>query len=531
MTKKRTSQGLFLGMLVALGFPAACGSSGVVGGHCRANYIECDGRCVDAQNDPAHCGTCSNSCDSETTCERAMCVAREGGAGDAGSSGNMAGAGGTSNAGAGGALGQAGEGGEAATAGTAGEAGAANCTPPFDRPEHCGSCGHRCQAPTANCTPDGAGSFECVASCSEPLVECNGQCVDPPPYDTPARCGTCDNDCGGSTPLCEPDGMGSYQCVSVCDSPLVLCNGKCVDPPPYDTAQACGACDNVCADPTPACSPDGKGSYKCVKVCDPPLTLCADQCVDENIDADHCGSCNNVCPSGICQAGMCVGANVGHEVLACMDYSQPTQTAPQTVLLGNTLFLPVRNPVRIMAYTEFAPAAVRAKVNQAIGYAATARGRTYAITPIAKSTDVTAQLNIGQFDVFLVYDQSTAPAGTLATIGGAWQTSTVLSSFAAAGGVIVVLSSTTGTGEMPQLLSASQLLDVSAQTDVTGAQLYNRAPADAVGINVISPFLSQKNTCNFTTTLTPDADNIFVVSDTKAPAAGAPVVVHRVIEP
>ena len=34
-----------------------------------------------------------------------------------------------------------------------------------------------------------------------------------------------------------------------------------------------------------------------------------------------------------------------------------------------------------------------------------------------------------------------------------------------------------------------------------------------------------------TTSLVPDSDDIFVVEDTKAPAVGSPVVVHRVIEP
>ncbi|HEX3849492.1 MAG TPA: hypothetical protein VHW01_00915, partial [Polyangiaceae bacterium] len=113
--------------------------------------------------------------------------------------------------------------------------------------------------------------------------------------------------------------------------------------------------------------------------------------------------------------------------------------------------------------------------------------------------------------------------------GSAWQKNSVVDSFAAAGGVVIVLSG--GTSEMDQFLSSSDLLDVSAQTVVSEGTLYNRAPADAMGINVISPFFAPMNSCTFTTSLTQDADDIFVVEDAKSPAAGSPVVVHRVIEP
>ncbi|HEX3774360.1 MAG TPA: hypothetical protein VHV51_07845, partial [Polyangiaceae bacterium] len=259
--------------------------------------------------------------------------------------------------------------------------------------------------------------------------------------------------------------------------------------------------------------------------------LCGNQCVDLNIDPFDCGRCSNVCPSGICQGGKCVGANVGHVVLACMDYSTPAAGTPQTVLMGNSVFLPIRNPVRILAYTEFAPATVSTKVNQDITSAANARGRSFAITTSAAYADVTAKLNVNDFDVFLIYDQSSAPAGQLATVGSAWQTSTVLSSFAAAGGVIVALSSGLGTNEMDQLFTNSELLDVSAESSVSGQTLYNRAPADVIGANVISPFLAPTNSCTFTTSVTQDSDDVFVIRDAASPAAGAPVVVHRVIEP
>ncbi|HEY4107088.1 MAG TPA: hypothetical protein VGM44_24475 [Polyangiaceae bacterium] len=431
---------LFWGALIALAFPAACGSSGVVGGECRASFIDCNGRCVDAQSDPDNCGACAHQCDDGVVCESAICGGfPDGSAGAAGSSSSA---------------------GSAGTNGVAGEAGEGN---------------------VGDGGPNGGSQ--------------NGDAGDSGPsdasHDGDASCG----------------------------------------PPPYDRPEACGDCATQCTGNTPICSPDGMGSFTCVLKCDPPLVLCGNQCVDLNIDPLHCGSCPNVCPSGICQGGKCVGANVGHVVLACMDYSTPVAGTPQTVLMENSVFLPIRNPVRILTYIEFAPANARAKVNQDITFAANARGRTFTMTTSAAYADVTAKLNVNDFDVFLIYDQSSAPAGQLATVGSAWQTSTVLSSFAAAGGVIVALSGGTGTGEMGQLFTNSELLDVSAETSVSGQTLYNRAPADVIGVNVISPFLAPKNSCTFTTSATQDSDNVFVIRDAASPAVGSPVVVHRVIEP
>jgi hypothetical protein len=271
------------------------------------------------------------------------------------------------------------------------------------------------------------------------------------------------------------------------------------------------------------------GSYQCVLVCEAPLQQCNGECVDFNIDADSCGKCGSVCASGICQGGKCVGAQVGHVVLACMDYQVPGRNTAQTALMGNAVLLPLQNPVRVLAYTEYAPVDERDLVNQDIAYAAAARGRTYNITPLAKASAASAALNITDYDVFLVYDQTAAPKGQMATVGGTWQTNSVIDSFAAAGGVVIVLSG--GKSEMDQFLSNAQLMDVTGQTVVSNTYLYNRAPADALGINVISPFLAPMNTCTFTTSLTPDSDNIFVVSDAAPPGSGSPVVVHRVIEP
>ena len=428
----------FWAVLLGLACPAACGSSGVVGGECAADHVDCNGQCVDAQHDPNNCGGCARVCAPGVACTNAACkgTLTDGSAGDR-------------------STGEAGEGGASGSNGSSGNGGNSG-------------------SGTGN-TGEGGDDLD-AGQLSDAKHDGDAACL--PPYKRPEACGNCATKCPKTAPTCSPDGMGSYQCVLICDDPLKQCDG---------------------------------------------------QCVDFNIDADNCGSCGNICPSGICQGGKCVGAQVGHVVLACMDYQTPAKNTAQTALMGNAVLLPLRNPVRVLAYTEYAPVAERNWVNQDIGYAAAARGRTYTITTLSKASAASATLNITDYDVFLIYDQTAAPKGQMAAVGNSWQTNSVIDSFAAAGGIVVVLSG--GKSEMDQFLSNTQLMDVTGQTVVSNAYLYNRAPADALGINVISPFLAPMNSCTFTTPLTPDADDIFVVSDTAAPGAGSPVVVHRVIEP
>lgn len=292
--------------------------------------------------------------------------------------------------------------------------------------------------------------------------------------------------------------------------------------PPFDTPAQCGSCTTQCGGSTPLCAPTD-GGYACVSPCTPPLTACAGQCVDLATDPANCGSCGNACPSGLCQAGKCAGATAGHIVLLCMSFEQSQQGFPQTALLGNAVFLPPGNPVRILAYGEHASTLHQNKVKQALGWSAAAKGRTFSITPAGPASSLPALLSLQSFDVLLVYDQSNAPAGVLAGVGAAWKPA--LSAFVAAGGVVVVTSGGGGVGEMASFIESAGLLTTSGQTEVTGQVLFNNAPSDAVGLNVLSPFMAQNRTCRFTTTETPSNLLTFVVSEG---GAAGPVVVHRV---
>ena len=308
--------------------------------------------------------------------------------------------------------------------------------------------------------------------------------------------------------------------------------------PPHDSPSHCGDCDTQCAAPTPLCAPDGNGSFECVPKCVKPLVECQGQCVDPesfNSDPNNCGTCGNACPSDICQAGKCVGARYGNVALLCMDFNSNNAASSPTTLLGNAVFTPTTNPVKVLSYTRGASAAAVNRVHQVIGWAGMPRNRNAEFTE-AKTVDfVTANLSILDYQVLLIHDLDLAKAGDPAAAATTWESSSVLSSFAKAGGVIIVLDGGDGTGEMNELINAGNLLDptgktsVTGQTDITAQQVWNNAPFDVVGANVLSPFLGTSHTCTFDTDAKSSSDTIFVLTDDEA--GGVPIAIHRVIAP
>lgn len=103
---------------------------------------------------------------------------------------------------------------------------------------------------------------------------------------------------------------------------LSYCDGNCVDTQTND--QHCGTCNNVC----PTDSECIDGTCECPKY----QEACNGQCVTTNLNADHCGTCNNDCTGNtVCNGGQCVDIDdVGcpSETEACGNECVDTDTDP-----------------------------------------------------------------------------------------------------------------------------------------------------------------------------------------------------------
>lgn len=397
-------------------------------------------------------------------------------------------------------------------------------------------------------------------ACRGGLDPCSGRCVNLG-IDA-AHCGRCDNACGADQQclagVCLRDnvpldydagtdsGAGGSQGVLLPDGGLLLPDGAVIDgdggtgsggsgaggsgdgpgcTPPYDNAQNCGACGAACPPGTPFCEQSVEGVFECVFRCADGLTQCGERCVDTVNNAGHCGECDNRCPSSICRNAECVGAVANHVVLMCTNLGTGRRESPQTTMLTNAVLLANSNPLRVLGYAEHTPYATVRGVQRTLNWADDATARTIELSESTAQAEVPTLLNRDTVDVFLVYDQPNAPAGTLATIGASWRDA--LSDFNAAGGVIVVLASAQGTGEMHRFITEAGLLAVTGVTSVTNGDVFNQAPSDAVGATVLNQFLALESSCTFSTPTTPDADTIFVITDS-ATTNGAPMVVHQV---
>jgi hypothetical protein len=300
--------------------------------------------------------------------------------------------------------------------------------------------------------------------------------------------------------------------------------------PPYDTVASCGACGAACT-AIEVCSPvldagADAGTYACAPACTPPLSDCSGTCVDETSDPDNCGACGRVCPSGICVASLCTGAALGDIVVIGHDYAAANVRISESTLLSNAVFLPPTNPLRVLSFEQYAVAAQVTNVQKVLKAAALSSGRQIAFTKVTDSTLVPADLMTTTFDVLLVYDQGAAPAGALQPIGAAWQMS--LGNFVAVGGDVVVLDGHSGANpQMADLLSASGLLQTTAEVPITqGTQLSVVASGDAVGNFVVSPYAAQNDTVSFVTSEA-NGGNVTYVVDDGSDAAAVPVVIHK----
>jgi hypothetical protein len=475
------------GCVVAMG-SGGCGKAGsVVGGACASGYAQCGNDCVDLSTDPDNCGACGHACAMGVACAGGVCAGNAvTGGGDAEVDGLEPDAGVTAEAGAD----------SPADVSSAGDS-TVDGPSTMDSPSGSSS-GGSSSGSSSSSSSSSSGSSSGSSSSGAPGID--GSQADSSANDGSGEDSTGDD---GSA----NDGGGDDGCD-----------------PPFDTPEHCGDCVTTCSDPTPICSPTEGGPPECAAQCDVPYVACGPLCIDPVRDPYNCGVCGKVCASNLCADGVCSGEVPGEVIVIGHDYFGVSSGTPEAQVLSNAVLLPTANPLRILSFEEYADATAVSHVKSIVAAAASAEARTLQITVSTNDADIPAHLTVRNYDLLLVYDQATADAPTLSTIGGNW-TST-LSNFLSVGGTVVALDGAEGLGQMPSLLSQSALLDVTSHTPVAyRSPLTVAAPNDSVARGVLSPY----GALNDTVEMAADAPSASIVYVVVNAADNMPVVVHKTV--
>lgn len=260
--------------------PGGAGAAAGSGPECTGELLACEGGCVDATTDNAHCGECLNACGAGSTCVAGECECPDGQPPCADGCVNTL----TDSRNCGGC-------GEECPADQSCVAGDCACsgslTPCSDgcvdtgsNSAHCGGCGRPCDAGQV------CSGGVCSDTCGGSEVQCGNDCADT--QTSAAYCGNCETECTGV------DVCVAGECV--CPDMQAKCDGRCVD---TDTDNLhCGRCGTGCS-----------GGTSCVTGecrCPSGQTDCSGTCKSLMTDAVNCGSCGNECGAAqTCEGGEC----------------------------------------------------------------------------------------------------------------------------------------------------------------------------------------------------------------------------------
>ena len=382
-------------------------------------------------------------------------------------------------------------------------------------PANCGACGHACD-PGVACVAGACatGAFSLDASIDAVSGDDGSATGDATLTD--GSLGDAADAAAATAPPAAADG------ASPPDGGTLPDGAACV--PPFDTVAQCGNCQTACVLPDDVCAAQGDGSYKCAQLCTLPLVNCGGACVDKTNDPFNCGACGKVCPSHLCVASTCQGSTPGDVILIGHDYATTPPSTAQGTVLQNAVFIPTTNPLRVMSFERYSDANAVTSAKAILAGRAAQLQRTIAYTVSTVDGDVPAKLLATSFDVLVVHDQKSAPAGALSTLGTSW--ASTLLAFAKAGGVIVVLDGDTGTAEMPQFSTSGGLFQVTSHAPVAaGAAVTVTGFGDDVGVGVLSPYGVWNHTATFTLASLTNVTLVVKNGD----GTGDPIVAHRVV--
>jgi len=436
---------------------AGCGSAdGVVGGACATSYTQCGLTCVDLETDNDNCGACGHVCAPSTACVNGNCRDLSL---DATADGN-----------------ENGDGSSEANAD-------AESFPDGDL--FCDANQPGCHRGDSGNGDDGASEDGDSSLASGDGASGEGSAGD---GSTIPEASTGDASHDGSI----PDASPSDACA-----------------PPFNTPAACGACGITCTAPNSVCSLED-GGYQCVPSCAPPLVECDGHCVNIARDPNNCGACGTTCASQYCFLATCQGDVAGNIIVIGHDFDTTKSTDQEAKLLTNSVFY---NPptVRLLSFEHYVNAAAVTNAKSILTAYATAQHYTLTITATSDDSFIDKGLTIANLDAVIIWDQPTAPSGTLGALGSAWAPS--LSKFAEGGGLVIVLDAAQGIAEMPALETNAALLAVTGHTAVASG-----TPADvplaglSIARGMTSVYVVGTNTASFTTSEPASQKTLYVAN-------------------
>jgi hypothetical protein len=296
-----------------------------------------------------------------------------------------------------------------------------------------------------------------------------------------------------------------------------------------DDASAIDAADDASAidaadDASAIDAPDDADSGQCPSG----QQSCGGTCTDLTSDPANCGACDVFCPSQICAQSLCVGSTSGGVVLIGHDYASTSYMEAKSRVLANAVFLgtprgATGNEVDVLSYEAYSDPGTLTQIQKILSRL-TPAGRTLNVVHTQTDADV-ANISLSTYSVLLVPDQRNGAGVDWSALGSSW--APAVTAFAQAGGIVVILDGGTGADQMPALVSAMGLLNVSGDAPLPAKTAVNVwAPGDAVGIGVTNPYAVGTDSVTFATE--PSSANVVYVVGLSNDAGQSPVVVHKV---